>query len=1092
MEILLNTIISYLVGMVVNASTDGIHNASEQKLKAALADQDALKRALESQRSLRDDVRSVCIRLAQDKDKLGLKPAEAGLWRLLSAEGFQNDLCDWLMVGALPEGDDAKQRILAQITTALPGQYLTAEKIEFLQKRFFDQLERAIFANDILARWRIQRSLDYQSDRMSSINQHAEEAAGIYSQEKKNAALDHYCEQALNAWDIIDLNNLPEGDVDMATQNLLVRQLYMPLRITVEQDKDQPDSEQALARLEAQREARRRSEAGHAAGEDGDEDDEDANKQAGIGELLQNGGNLVVLGDPGGGKTTMLRWLATAMLLRYRDDPALNQLPDVETLPPQTWIPVLIRCRDLGEADLCRDFSAFLIQHLLKSTLLPDDAKIMQALILEKIANNHVLLMVDGLDEITLPHVRVQFCQELERTAARYPALSMIVTSRIVGYRDMPYRMGRGFRHGVISELSRAHKDAFAKRWIAVTAQRQSAEERAKREQELIEALHATDRIERLTGNPMLLTTLALVKRKVGKLPNRRHKLYEEAVEVLLNWNTERHEPIDPDEALPQLEYIAYAMCQRGVQRLSDDEIMTLLEQFRVDYPSVRAVKNHSERAFLNLLEARSSILITAGNIWQKGRQEQAAWEFRHLTFQEYLAAKALIDGKYPNRDKSQSLAEAIAPLAGMVQETNRLDEKHKTPESWREALRLLVVACTDDDVDDVLAAILTPTAGEDHAITARPRAVLAGLCLAEEPNAGDAIAERILGRLMEVMQAGDGYPRRGTSLAGALSELHRSQWAAAIKRHLLENYLKAEPASREAFGGLWAAVSGDAWLRANAPQADKLHTLLVALQSPEPMAAIAAALTVMQLTFQGKLEVVDGLVDALFALLLRGAAATFAAAWALGWLHNDYEGRKPYWQADDDAVDTLGGILSSSNTDEIDTHYCILSILGASANPKAFEHILPFIAATHDRPQVAAIDALERLADPRAIPALLPLLATGGPAASLAAAKALSALGDASGQAWLVEAWHEDGDVYSGAGAGVAILRIEIDAINRCLLTRDIDGARPTIQPNEAITPERIQACSEKLNLSEAEIRQRYESMAATYKLKLAWMPDA
>jgi hypothetical protein len=35
----------------------------------------------------------------------------------------------------------------------------------------------------------------------------------------------------------------------------------------------------------------------------------------------------------------------------------------------------------------------------------------------------------------------------------------------------------------------------------------------------------------------MLLTTLALVKCKVGKLPNRHNKLYAEAVAVLLNWN---------------------------------------------------------------------------------------------------------------------------------------------------------------------------------------------------------------------------------------------------------------------------------------------------------------------------------------------------------------------------------------------------------------------------------------------------------------------------------------------------------------------------------------------------------------------------
>jgi len=58
--------------------------------------------------------------------------------------------------------------------------------------------------------------------------------------------------------------------------------------------------------------------------------------------------------------------------------------------------------------------------------------------------------------------------------------------------------------------------------------------------------------------------------------------------------------------------------------------------------------------------------------------------------------------------------------------------------ESWREALRLLVADCKDDDVDEVLLSILNPLQGEDEAKTGRPRAVLAALCLADEPNVSE------------------------------------------------------------------------------------------------------------------------------------------------------------------------------------------------------------------------------------------------------------------------------------------------------------------------------------------------------------------
>jgi hypothetical protein len=194
--------------------------------------------------------------------------------------------------------------------------------------------------------------------------------------------------------------------------------------------------------------------------------------------------------------------------------------------------------------------------------------------------------------------------------------------------------MALGFEHGVIAELNREDKDLFARRWVEVTEQHQPAAEKTKRVKELIDALHSSDRIERLTSNPMLLTTLALVKRKVGKLPNRRNKLYAEAVSVLLNWNPRLYQTIEEDEAIPQLEYLAYEMCRRGVQRLTDDEVLDLLDKLRNEYPNVRAIRRREPQAFLALLESRSSIFIKSGGIWQKNKgQEKPVWEFRHPTF---------------------------------------------------------------------------------------------------------------------------------------------------------------------------------------------------------------------------------------------------------------------------------------------------------------------------------------------------------------------------------------------------------------------------------------------------------------------------
>src|SRR5262249_5417055 len=98
--------------------------------------------------------------------------------------------------------------------------------------------------------------------------------------------------------------------------------------------------------------------------------------------------------------------------------------------------------------------------------------------------------------------------------------------SRIVGYREMSRRIGRGFEHVRVADFDRADKAAFARHWCELTEPPARIEPAVGG---LIDDIHSSDRIERLTGNPLLLTTMAMVRRYLGRLPNRRGDLYEEA-----------------------------------------------------------------------------------------------------------------------------------------------------------------------------------------------------------------------------------------------------------------------------------------------------------------------------------------------------------------------------------------------------------------------------------------------------------------------------------------------------------------------------------------------------------------------------------
>jgi hypothetical protein len=298
----------------------------------------------------------------------------------------------------------------------------------------------------------------------------------------------------------------------------------------------------------------------------------------------------------------------------------------------------------------------------------------------------------------------------------------------------------------------------------------------------------------------------------------------------------------------------------------------------REEYPNLRAIKKNDPKEFLKILERRTGILVETGEERYKGRPV-SVFEFRHLTFQEYLAALALVDCRFPGRDKSKSLAEHIAPLAGQTEEIGGpMTKETVVKENWREVLRLCVACCGDDDVEDALMAILTPMKGGKAKKTARPRAVLATLCLADEPNISDMAAGKIL---KAFARQNDG---RG-SVDSAAVELAGSEWGTMLRSALVDEFCIRDSIDRECVGGLVAMMGGVA-----APNDDKefqnwLENLVTMINSDTASTAIEAALILLDVAFKGNARTIPGMIEGLLAMLDKTGPSAHAAAWALSWL---------------------------------------------------------------------------------------------------------------------------------------------------------------------------------------------------------------
>ncbi|WP_433278470.1 NACHT domain-containing protein [Pseudonocardia xinjiangensis] len=388
-------------------------------------------------------------------------------------------------------------------------------------------------------------------------------------------------------------------------------------------------------------------------------------KRISIGSALQVGGHISVVGAPGSGKSTLLNRIA----LSYAN--VRDSFRDSADLPPGDYLPILLRCRDVTAVG-----ATFmdLVSSLPEQFGRPEAAVEFKTIVMSAMRRGRALILVDGLDEIASPGQRVSFVRNLRNLLTTYPTNHLVLTSREPGFRPVAGALADYCGRYRLSDMDDRSISMLVSRWDSLIPRRsQSRSSHA-----LTAQILGNDRIRLLASSPLLLTTLLLVERWVGDLPRRRSVLYDKAIEVLLmTWNVEGHEPLNLDEVLPQLSYVAYEMTTSGLQRLSASQLTDLLRRARNDMPDVLGYARLSPNELLERIELRSSLIVQAGLVVEAGRLQQN-FEFRHLTFQEYLTALACVKGWNANELTTSDPKSCLSP--------------HYGDESWTEVIPLAAV----------------------------------------------------------------------------------------------------------------------------------------------------------------------------------------------------------------------------------------------------------------------------------------------------------------------------------------------------------------------------------------------------------------
>ncbi len=481
---------------------------------------------------------------------------------------------------------------------------------------------------------------------------------------------------------------------------------------------------------------------------------------------------LVILGDPGSGKTTFLNHLAHCLAGYGLDSQEgwrqrLSAWPEKETgiIPIQVvlrdfarWLPQKAKHGETGH------LWNFVAQRLTNQNLAPTIDPL-----LKELDEGNVLLMLDGLDEIPEQRQRTLVHESVHAFADRYRNIRMMVTCRTLSYEETPEWRLENFPEFRVASLNEEQIDGFVTAWYRELTRlgrikSDSASESAAQFQRAIR----NSKLMELARNPLLLTVMALVHTHKGRLPEARALLYEETVDILLShWEEIKTDgkqetprlrallqeagrtDLDLKRALWNVAYQAHKDGGAGDDQVADIGELLLEKTLAKLHPT-----GNRDWAWqlIQTMKLRAGLLL---------ERKPEVFSFPHRTFQEYLA------GAY------------LSSQSGFARQARELITEGAV---WREAILLAVgrLVYLSGDIDKPIALVgelcpdrePTDEVGWRGVWIAGEILVEMGLNRVNESSLGQELAVRVRNRLAALLQGGKLTPVERAAAGRALAKL--------------------------------------------------------------------------------------------------------------------------------------------------------------------------------------------------------------------------------------------------------------------------------------------------------------------------------